>query len=431
MTSTLAQVMVDFTGDGSGEGELSWGQQENWHRMMEQRMWAPLGGVGVLPPGTTVDDAADALRYLMSRHQSLRTRVRLVDGRPIQVVHGAGRIPLHVVDAPDDADPGEFAESVAEGYRATPMDFTAEWPLRMAVLRHRGTPTHAITLVSHLATDVTGIVMMMSELAARTTTPVDGTPPLAQAAWQRSPAGRRHNAAAMRYWEGLFRTIGPRRFPADPTELRPRYWDGEFRSPSLLSAVRTITESTGHGANTVFLTLFALSMHQVTGINPVVVRPVAGNRFRPGLAGVVCTVAQAGICVLDVAGRSFADAAAQVRRAVINAYKYSYFDHEAMVALRTRIEAERGVTLETRCFLNDRYGIGLSDSGSAAADGVSEFRWIASHDAVPNEPLFVEIDDVPGAIRVTLHLDTRSLGLTDAEAFARGIETAAIAAVTG
>jgi len=49
------------------KAKLSWGQKENWHRIVEQRIWAPLGGVDPLPPGATVDDVTDTLRYLMSR----------------------------------------------------------------------------------------------------------------------------------------------------------------------------------------------------------------------------------------------------------------------------------------------------------------------------------------------------------------------------
>jgi hypothetical protein len=183
----------------------------------------------------------------------------------------------------------------------------------------------------------------------------------------------------------------------------------------------------------VFLALFAVALANTTGINPVVVRPIVGNRFRPGLAGVVCTVAQAGLCVLDVADVPFEEALRRVRRSVINAYKYAYFDHEQMVALRTRVERERGIELDTRCFLNDRHGVNPGGTLFDVRDTAppSEFRWVHGQDDPPFEPLFVEIDDIPDAIRVTLHLDTRSISLADAEAFVRTMETTAMAAGKG
>ena len=435
MTGTLAQIMVDFAGDGAGSGELSWGQAENWHRMVQERIWAPVGGVVRLPPGTmTIDDAAEALRYLMSRHQSLRTRIRLDDdGHPVQVVFGAGEIALTVIDTADDADPDAVAESVAQEYRDTPMDFTSEWPLRMAVVRHDGALTHTVTLVSHLATDAAGIAVMTGEIAARTSAPVDGLAPLAQAAWQHSPSGRRHNDAALRYWEGILRTIEPHRFDPPAEARNPRYWRGELNSPALLPAVNSIAKASGLGPSTIFLALFAVALTNTTGINPVVVRPIVGNRFRPGLAGVVCTVAQAGLCVLDVAGVPFDEALQRTRRAVINAFKFAYFDHVRMVALRERVEEERGTVVDTRCFFNDRHGVDpagpLFDAGNAAPLG--EFRWVRGQDAPPLEQLLVEIDDIPDAIQVTVKLDSRSISLTDAESFVRGMEATAIAAVRG
>ena len=51
----------------------------------------PIGGAQPLPPGTTVQDLQERLRYLMSRYQSMRTRLRFEpDGTPRQVVYAAG-----------------------------------------------------------------------------------------------------------------------------------------------------------------------------------------------------------------------------------------------------------------------------------------------------------------------------------------------------
>jgi len=245
----------------------------------------------------------------------------------------------------------------------------------------------------------------------------------------KAPSGA-HWDAAMRYWEHIFSTIEPNRFRTDHAEHQPRYWHGELHSPALLSAATAIAAKTGLGASTVFLTLFAVALHNVTRINPVLVRPVVGNRFRPGLSDVVCTVAQAGICVLDVAGRPFEDAMRQVRRSVIKAYKYAYFDHAQMLELQARIERERGVALDTRCFLNDRHGVAPAGALYDTTTPPGKFRWVRGQDDPPFERLFVEIDDVPDAVQVTLRLDTRLISLADAEACAVGMERIAVEAAT-
>ena len=445
MTRAREQIMVAFEGEGAGEGELSWGQRENWATITALGSWFPLGGITPLPAYITAESIADTLSYVMNRYPTLRTRLRFDSGRPIQVVHASGQLPVEFVDAGGD-DPAEVARQVSEEYREAKLNFVGEWPLRMAAIVSHGRPTHMVGLISHLATDAAGLSLMMREMVALDGTPVTGMPPLAQAQWQHSPAGRRHNAAAMRYWEEVFRAIEPERFEHPAEAEHPRYWHGEFDSWALLPAVRSLAASSGLGTSTVFLTLLALALVQVNGINPVVIRPIVGNRFRPGLDDVVCTVAQAGICVLDVAGVPFDDALQRVQRSVMSAYKYGYFDHEDMVALRTRIERERGVEFDTGLFINDRHDVGAmaatdrtegqpdgrvaitSPRGPGDGPAPSVFRWVHGQNS-PYERLFVEVDDIPDGIRISLHLDSRAIALAKAEQLVRAMEAIATAAV--
>lgn len=440
MTRAREQIMVAFEGDGAGEGELSWGQKENWATISALASWLPLGGVTALPEGMTVETILDTLRYTMGRYPSLRTRLRLDTGRPIQVVHASGHLPLDVIDAGDD-DPAEVAEAVCRRYRDTGLDFTAEWPLRMATILHRGRPTHMAAMISHLAADAAGLGVMLREMATQDAAPVDGLPPLAQAQWQRSAAGRRHGAAAMRYWEEVFRTIEPDRFSNPGAADQPRYWHGRFDSWALLPPVRALAAASGLGTSTVLMTLLAVGLYQVNGINPVVIRPIVGNRFRPGLADVVCTVAQAGICVLDVAGVPFGEALQRVQRSVMKGYKYAYFDHEDMVELRARVERERGVELDTSLFINDRHDVSAAaravrsasapQRGSGDGPPPSTLRWLRGHDDPPHDKLFVEVDDIPGGLRISFHVDSAAISRADVEKMVRRMDEIAAEAAAG
>ena len=428
--------MVAFEGDGAGEGQLSWGQSENWSTITEIGNWFPLGGVKPLDPGTTVEDIAAELSYLMGRYQPMRTRLRFdADGRPLQVVSGSGNIDLEIIDA-GDADAGEVADAVAERYRSADLDFTTEWPVRMGVVRRKGELTHLVVLMSHLAVDGTGALIMMGEVAARADTPVPELQPLAQARWQGSSAGQRQNNSALRYHEGILRSVQPRRYRPQPNPDQPRYRQGEFDSPAMLPAVQAIAERTGLGSSTVLLALFATSLSAVTGIHPVVLRPIVGNRFRPGLSGVVCTLAQAGLCVLDVVTDSFDETVQQAQRSLMNAYKHGYFDPAAMAELKERIDLERGTPVDTHCFFNDRRGAAQQmevrqDPATAPeggeAPGPGTFRWVLGQDSPSLESLFLQVDDVPGTIHLTFVMDTHCLSLADGEALVRGMETAALA----
>jgi hypothetical protein len=428
------RVVVRFAGDGAGEGPLSWGQTENWLAIQRQQTWLPLGGVQPLPAGSTVAGVADELRHLLSRHPSLRTRLRLTAGeRPVQVVAGSGEITLEVYDA-DDRDPGAVAGEVHDRYRDTGLDFTAEWPIRMAAIRKDGAPTHLVALLSHLALDATGAAAMLAGLAVRDTAPATGQQqPLDQAAWQRSPAGQRHNAAALRHWEGILRTLPPRRFADPVVRTSPRYWQGEFTSPDLHRAVRTIVRRDGVDSSTVLMALYAAALGQVSGIDPVAIRPTVSNRFRAGLTDVVCTLVQAGLLMLHVAGTPFGEVLERTRKLTLPAYKYAYFDPDDVAALLHRVASERGAAVEIGCFYNDRRGPNREQDLDAPAHTPhpSGLRWLSKQDGPAVEPLFVHVDDAPGTMRLTIQLDADYVSPADGEAVLRAMEHIAVTAAAG
>jgi len=159
------------------------------------------------------------------------------------------------------------------------------------------------------------------------------------------------------------------------------------------------------------------------------------NRFRPGLDRVVCMLAQYGLCLLDVAGASLAEAVDRAQRVSLTSYKNAYYDPVELDDLVRRLVAERGGELELPCYFNDRTMLAKRDR-SAPAPAVSRlpeavsrgtFRWTTRQD-IPFEPLIVHLDDVPDAIQATIFMDTHVISPADGEALLRGLEAAAVRA---
>jgi hypothetical protein len=374
----------------------------------------------------------------MSRYQVMRTRLRIGGATwPQQVVSGSGEITLEIVDAAD-ADPDRVAEAVCVRYRNTPFDYTTDWPVRMAVIRHRGVLTHLAVIMCHLTMDGFGAAVMMREVAARTAEPLVGMQPLEQVRWQDSPAGRRQNQAALRYWEDLLRTMPPPWLGTSTDRRQPRHWEGLFDSPAMLLAVRAIADRTRGDTASVLLAAFAVAMARITEVNPVTIRPMSHNRFRAGLADVVSPVCQAGLCVLDVVGVPFDEVLRRVRRATMTAYKYAYVDPARIQELIAAVVAQRGPQFDLDCFFNDRRVANREDPAGAASTRQavlealprSVFRWIATSD-VPASRLYVQVDDVPDTIQLNIFADTHHLSPADAEAMARETETVAVEAAVG
>lgn len=427
------RVTVAFEGPGAGSGPLSWGQIESWNAIRTLGHWMPIGGALPLKPGTTVADMADELRFHLCRHPTLRTRLRIPadGGTPTQVVEAAGDVTLEVYEA-GDADPAGVAEAVASRYRDKDLDFANEFPVRTAVVLHHGVPTHLVQLLSHFATDGLGAQTMLRDVAERPDSPPAGRQPLDQARWQHSPAGRRQNDAALRHFEQILRTVAPDRFRTPAAPQRPRFWRATFDSAALPLALRILTARTGADPSIALLAVFARAVHRTFGIDPVVVRPLVGNRFRPGLADVVCTAVQAGLCLLPVAGASFDELVRRTQRAVPHTYKHAYFDQRDLFALVDRVGRERGADLQIGCFLNDRRMPAAGSGGPTptaaeirAALPQSRLEWVVQRDHPGFEPFILDVEDTPTGVRGTLHMDTRWVAPADAEAVLWNLERVA------
>ncbi|MHA6757204.1 condensation domain-containing protein [Streptacidiphilus sp. PAMC 29251] len=351
-------------------------------------------------------DIAEELRYLMDRFPSMRTLIRTDAHQwPTQELFEHGTTHLEVYEAEAHTDPGQLAAAIEEHWRQTPFDYAHEWPVRMAVVCRDGLTVHLVTIMSHLVTDAAGAELMLSQVKVRDSAPATGLQQLEQARWQASAAGQRQNAMALRYWEKVLRSVPAQRFPASKDPRAPRFWSCALDSKALHAALPVIAARTGADTRTVLVALFAICVHRITALNPVLVRPVVGNRFRPGLGDVVCTIAQSGALMVDLSDtagtkggaepgereRTVDQAVEQVRRTTLALFKHAYFHPQALEALIGTLSRERGEQIQTAVFFNDRSShLAAPDHVAPAAGELvemldqarreSHFRWTAARD---------------------------------------------------
>jgi hypothetical protein len=447
--AVINSVIVRFEGDGSGVAQLSWGQEEIWSVIREKGDSLPMGGVRTLPPGQTVADVVTGLSYIMSRHQSLRTRLDFdPDGQTRQVVHASGEISLEVVDAGED-DPGMVAAAVAAEYKARQFDLEHEWPLRMAVITHRGAATHIAEMICHLALDAFGLAALHDDLDHRDdrTGPVTAIQPMEQARKQRGPGGRRANEASLRYFERLAASVPDRQFSPSTDPRQPRFWQVTLESPAGYRAVTMLAAQHGLSTSPVLLAAFAVALSRLTSNQRVALHLVVSNRFRPGFAGSVSPVAQSCLGVIEVAGAPFEEVIRRAWQSALGAYKHAYFDPAAKSEACERLAAERGADLDWNVFFNDRRVLSreladaTSDDGDDAPGGPAPLRdeltrttltWGERND-MPEQKVFLNIcdTDTPGTLCVELWADTHFVCPADMARLLRDIESVLVGAALG
>jgi hypothetical protein len=436
------QITVPFEGDASGVGELTWGQWEIWPSLQESHSTSfSIGGWVELPPGRTVADIAADLRFIMSRHSSLRTRLQFAgDGRPQQAIAGSGEALLEVIDG--GADPAQVAADVYRRLDNRPaLDCASDWPIRWAVIVSRGVATHLVSLISHLAADGAGVRVMLDDLASRdpvtglATGPVTAMQPLELARLQASPAATKQSEAVLRRWERLLAMVPTRKFPGPADHRRPRYWQVFYDSPASFLAVQTVAARTGVTTGTVLLAAYAVAQARLTGSNPAVAQLVVDNRFRPGFAQVVSQLCHFSLCVIDVAEITIDEAVRRAHRSAMSAYKNAYCDPLRRRGIVTRIGRERGEEPDIgTCFVNDRRMQHRQEPGDQppgpaevlAARPSAFAKGYENDDG--GERCYLHINNEPATIQYELLADTHDLSPANMESFLRGIEAVIVEA---
>jgi Condensation domain len=438
-----SQILVPFEGDGAGVEDLTWGQIGFWQGMEDTGQSATMGGVTALPPGVSVDFVADTLRFVMSRHQALRTRLRFdpSGGRPKQVCSTSGEAVLEIVDIADGEDPAVVAEAVRMRYEEQNFDYEHEWPVRMAVVRSGGVLTHMVAVYLHLAIDATAFDVLIADLAARHPVtgapagPITATQPLDQARHQRTPAARRRCDSSLRYLENVLRTASPSRFG------EPRYGDEpgfrmiRYHSPATAAAVPVIATREGANTSSVLLACFAVGLARFTQNSPVMTMMLVSNRFRPGFADSVSPLVQMTPYLIDVADITLSEAVSRAKVSVLNAYKNAYYDPYLQDDVIERVSVERGAEIDFSCFYNDRrmQDRGVSDGQLASAQDIRDavplagYEWEYEPD-MSTRKLYFNVDDPPGAIDFEMSVDTRYFSEADTIAVVQGMESVAVEA---
>lgn len=442
--STVEHRVVPFAGEGSGTGELTWGQRAAWRTFIADGEAKTLGGVVAVPPDTPLDQVADALRFVVSRHQALRTRLRFgPDGDVTQEVSGSGEVTLEVVDVPPGAGAAEVAQQVRRRFVTDPFDYEQDWPVRMAAIRQGGQVTHTVAAYLQTALDAYGLAALTRDLlgylSGAPVEPVTAIQPLELAAKQAGRTARRQNEASLRHMEHVLMSAPLRRFP-EPAEPGPPEWDTlVVRSPALALAVPMVAARRGIDSSPILLGAYALGLAEVTGVSPVAMLMAVSNRFRPRAAESVSPMAQVATCLIDVADGTLDDVVGRAWQAAMSAYKHAYFHPAERFALAQRLGATAGGPRDLSCYFNDRRGRGITPgAGDGPAVPVTfdlteaqrhiELHW-QREPGFPQEIAYLNVDEVPGAIELALTVDTRVLTREATERLVRAIEAAAVGMV--
>ena len=443
------RIAIPFAGDGAGTAPLTWGQKAILQDMRETGWSHNTSGAHRLLDGTAEDIAA-LVGKVVSRHPALRFRLGTgPDGKPCQRIAASGELPMLVLTAPDDADPDEVTKYTNElwfSWLMTPFDLYEEWPLRVAVIQHRGEAVYWVLTFNHLVTDGISCLLLMGDLGfeypistSRGTEPPVGLLELAER--EQSPQARALSERAIRYWETHLRDIPPLTFglPTHPEgRLGERYWHGRFGSPAAYLAMLAVAQRTGTDTSRVLLAIIAAAIGRAMAMDSVTARVVMNNRFRPGFAEAIAQLTQNSVITLQLADSSIDSLVAQTRRALLIAGMHSYYDPDDLEALMARLDIERGYPARISLRINDRRESTRPASEAARSASVTreeiesrlQETFISWDGTIPylHEQAFITVEDHPDTIYLQLIFDMHCFTTEQVETMLHAIEEVAISA---
>jgi hypothetical protein len=432
-------IPVDFVGEGdaAAEAPLTWAQVDHWKGIVEAGQAATMGAAHRMPTGSTIDEVAELLRFIVSRHQALRTRLRFEENGVVsQVCSATGTLDLQVVDA-GAADPDEFAGEWTTRLRQQPFDFERDWPVRMAVITVRDEITHVVTVYLHLAIDAGGLNALLADVAERDSVtgaasgPVTSLRPLELARRQSEPAALRRSTSALRHLEHVMNTVNPamlgrarRSGPADYRAIR-------FRSPATALALERVAAEQAVTSATAMLAAYAVGLARHLQESRIWAMVLVGNRFRPGFGDSISLLVQSSPVLVDVAGISLTTAVIRARAGLLNTYKNAYYSPGERDSLIAKLNRDRPEPIELGCYYNDRRDERPANEQPVTAaqlgEAVRHGSWSEDFQhALPRMTLFVNVDESPGAIDFPISFDSRYFEVDEVVALARGIEAAAV-----
>jgi amino acid adenylation domain-containing protein len=340
--------------DRSGPLPLSYQQERLWFL---DRLDAAAGRAYHIEGALRLEGALDvaalarALAAVVERHEALRTRFGLVDGRPTQLILESAEsgFALELEEAPRLGDGGVDGAGLAarlDALLGRRFDLATMPPFRATLLRLSAEEHVLVVGGHHIVLDGWSVGLLMREVSAlyRAKAPDAGAglPPLpAQyadySAWQRRVLSGERLASETGWWKAqLAGTAAAITLPFD----RPRPPAMDYRGGSaalaipaaLLSRLKDLARREGATPFMVLEAAFAVLLHRIGGDEDLVVGTAVAGRPRVELEGL------AGFFVNTVALRHriagpipFADLLRATRRVVLDAFEHQAVPFEAVV----------------------------------------------------------------------------------------------------
>jgi hypothetical protein len=365
---------AEYGGERSLTAPMTWGQVAIWKSIANLSPYdAYLNqGRALVVDGHTAAEAAKLLGQVLTRYETLRTRVVLTGEEPRQSVERDGRLPIDVVDV--SAPTGLSAVQLQhDAQMETRIDNTTDLPLRALFGLYEG-KVHVIALVaSHFAIDATALRIVREDLRAmfegRELRRPTGLQPIDLAYHQLEAGPQQRSRRVINTWMSLYDRVPPSALPRAsgvpddaPSTLTT------LDSPAMSAASRIIAQKYGVSTSTVLLAAMAAVVTGWTDRPSCSLATIVHNRFQAAHRDIVSPMNQLGLVVIDLADRPHcAELLTRTWQAALQAHWNAYYDQIALDRSLVAAGSDPGIEGHPYLCFND-----VRDNDDDAAAPLSE-----------------------------------------------------------
>ncbi|MFK0289766.1 condensation domain-containing protein [Streptomyces sp. NPDC090442] len=276
-----------------------------------------------------------ALRALVARHASLRTRFPVLDGAPRQVIEPTDRISVPLVDfgaLPTDADRGG---ELRELHRAALTGYVLDRrpPCRFALARFAPADHVLMMSIPHIAADFWSIPLLSQDLSALYQAALAGRPAAPRphghdyaeyAAWEAAQWSPQARAEELRDWQRRLRGITALPLPADHPRsagIPDRSWThAENLDPTVSDQLRAWSRRANVTLFVTLLAAFHCLLARACGVEQLATTSSSANRGSSLATGLVGPLSDYLVIPNDLTGDpDFREVLHRTSDAVLNA----------------------------------------------------------------------------------------------------------------
>ena len=172
-------------------------------------------------------------------------------------------------------------------------------------------------------------------------------------------------------------------------------------------------------------------------MNPLTIKVMVNNRFRPGMAEVIAPIAQNSVVTVDVADISVDEVVARARAAALTAGMRAYYDPDDLREVTARLDAERGYPASVTCRVNDQRAMIMRSDAEADQELTPEqvrrrlaetsLTWLGPRENM-HEQVLILVENRPDVVSLHMMWDLSCLTNEQVEALLRSVEDVAVEA---